>query len=149
MSWSTKVRSPDRGFIRRTVAIEETAQRSPADATERVRGVRERFTAADVSECQRLCVYHQVDWPAVARLASDLVQAHGVTLTAEAVDAAAETLDPSDRRWLSSLFDWPIKWHPTSPTLTDGQHRACGLVLGGAERVPVWQGPVKLAAEEQ
>jgi hypothetical protein len=85
-------------------------------------------------------VYHQPDWMSVARLGCALAETHGSSLTDDAMDAAAVGVDPSDRLWLRSLFEWPIKikWHPTSSTLTDGQHRACGLVLSGAERVPVW-----------
>ena len=73
------------------------------------RAARDRFTAREVAEFRRSCVYHQPDWMSVARLGCALAETHGSSLTDDAMDAAAVGVDPSDRLWLRSLFEWPIK----------------------------------------
>jgi hypothetical protein len=113
-----------------------------------MRAVRDSFGPGEARECRRLCVYHQVDWIDVAGRACALVETHGATLRAAAIDAAAEQLPDPDGAFLWSLFETPLKWYPSSPTLTDGQHRACGLVVGNARRVPVAPGPGTLEAEQ-
>lgn len=109
-----------------------------------MRAARDRFSRDEIAELQRSCIYHQVDWPAVADLACELMETHGPELTWDAVDKAAAALEKPERSFLVSLFWDPINWWPTSKTFTNGQHRACGLVLGGAIRVPVLPGPQTL-----
>lgn len=105
-----------------------------------IRAARDGFSREEVAELQRSCIYHQVDWAAVADLACELVKAHGPELMWDAVDKAAAALDEPERSYLVSLFWDPICWYPTSKMFTNGQHRACGLSLGGARRVPVFPG---------
>jgi hypothetical protein len=127
--------------------VDLTALLSVSETETAMRTVRDRLTADDIAECRRSCPYHQVDWPLLATVACDLIETHGPTLVDEAIDAAAATLEEPDGRFLTSLFETPIKWAPASRTLTDGRHRACGLILGGATRVPVAPGPQRLEAE--
>jgi hypothetical protein len=111
-----------------------------------MRAARDRFSRDEVAELQRSCIYHQVDWPAVAARACELVEAHGPELRWDAVDKAAATLEEPARSFLVSLFWDPINWWSTSKIFTNGQHRACGLFLGGAKRVPVLPGRQTLEA---
>jgi hypothetical protein len=127
--------------------VDLTALLSLTETETAMRTVRDRLTPDEIAQCRRSCPYHQVDWPLLATVACDLIETHGTTLIDEAIDAAAATLEELDGRFLTSLFENPIKWAPASRTLTDGQHRTCGLFLGGATRVPVAPGPLRLESD--
>jgi hypothetical protein len=89
------------------------------------------------------CRYHvdegrAIDWKLIAELACDVVQRNGPRISVAAVDLAAGRLGSgTERDLLWSLFAEPILWRRGSPRLDNGQHRVCGLVMAGADRVPV------------
>ena len=110
------------------------------------RSVRERFGPDEIAECRQRCAYHQLDWQIVAGLACGMVEGHGQELTEDTIDHTAARLAKPERMLFWSLFYEPINWVPASRTLTNGQHRACGLAVGGAQRVPIAPGPVEVEA---
>lgn len=122
-------------------SVEDLVASFPVKDTEAMRAVRDGFGPDEAPECRRVCAYHQVDWIDVAARACELVETHGALLREETIESTAKELGHLEGAFLWSLFENPIKWHPSSPTITNGQHRACGLVVGKAKRVPVAPGP--------
>jgi hypothetical protein len=53
-------------------------------------------------------------------------------VTEDTIDVAARRLPQPEHEFFSSLFYEPIKWWPGAKRMSNGQHRACGLILGGA-----------------
>lgn len=111
------------------------------------RDARERWSPAELADCRQACAYHQVDWTAISEAACRLVEPD-VRLDEAAIEDAAGQFAGPEHEFFQSLFYEPIKWWPAAGTLSNGQHRACGLALARAERVPVAPGPEALGARD-
>jgi hypothetical protein len=57
----------------------------------------------------------------------DVFDRRGEDLTEDEVWVAGASPSQRERECLRSLFAEPIKWYPSAPRLTNGQHRVCGL----------------------
>ena len=121
---------------------------SVQDTEQITRAARDHLEPDQVQTCRQRCAYHHPDWRNVAAAATSLVQTHGAELEDEMIERAVGEVPKPDQWSLRSLFLEPIYWHPTSKTLSNGQHRACGLVLSGAYLVPIAPGPARLESEQ-
>ena len=81
------------------------------------------------------CIYHQADWKRIAKVSVEVFEglAEGAELE-EAVTIIHHKLgDSAERGWCEALFADPIICHPGQGSVTDGQHRSCGLRASGAD----------------
>ncbi|HEV3002184.1 MAG TPA: hypothetical protein VGW75_15690 [Solirubrobacteraceae bacterium] len=83
------------------------------------------------------CGCHSTDWRVIADASVELLDRLPAGADGDTVRALTDGVldDQVSTRWLASLFVDPIVFAPSSPSVTDGQHRACDLRCSGARWV--------------
>jgi len=98
--------------------------------------VGQEFLAAITPDDIAACHYHRANWQAIAKESVRIIAALEHQDAWAYRDAAQRShLPGSDRWWLVSLFDDPIKIGGGS--YSDGQHRGCALRFSGAAQAAV------------
>lgn len=89
------------------------------------------LSADDYGRCRR----HTGDWSKIAATAVSIVEKLGPFAEVGAIRAAADeyALDPTEQRWLHSIFADPMWWNEDG--YGNGQHRGCALRASGAPQV--------------
>lgn len=93
-----------------------------------------RFMQTLSADDRASCFFHQADWVAIADESVRIIHELGEGNRWIYAEAARDSsLDGQDRRWLASLFEYPLMVEGNS--YGDGQHRGCALRFSGAAQV--------------
>jgi hypothetical protein len=97
-----------------------------------------RFVGRLSPEDLRRCPYHQADWSRAAELAVQLLERGVMVTSLWGVEDALPHETEAMHTMVRGFFGYDaVRWDPSSPTLTNGQHRVCALKALRAERCVV------------
>jgi hypothetical protein len=84
------------------------------------------------------CRYHEPDWPTIAAVALEVMEADPADFHAAAERVRADPrIAAKDRDWAESLFTDPLMWDDGSDAMSGGRHRLCGMRAAGVATCPV------------
>ncbi|MHB2029257.1 MAG: hypothetical protein ACYCPT_10625 [Acidimicrobiales bacterium] len=95
----------------------------------------DQFFSSLTEEDLSVCIYHAADWKAIAKESVRIIEDEPIDESPYLSKVRSWAMNPTDRKWLESLFMEPISL--SSDQLDNGQHRSCALRFSGADTVAV------------